>query len=191
MREYELTVIYDLAITEASGVDASVQALTTHVESRGGRMLRADRWGRRRMAYPINGAIDGDYIVSRVELDPAAVRPLQDALRIDERVYRHLVVRADELPPPPVPREPRRRPEVEPAPTAPGVAEEPSDAVEAAAPGDVEATAPVAAEDTVEPAAVTAPEVTAEAAEDGPSDNAGEEISTEAATVESDAEASA
>src|SRR3974390_2704243 len=100
MREYELTVVYDLAVTEAGGSDASIQQLTQAVEARGGKVLKTDHWGRRRMAYPIKRAIDGDYIVSRVELEPTAVEPLESALRIDERVYRHLVVRADELPVP-------------------------------------------------------------------------------------------
>lgn len=187
MREYELTIVYDLAVTEAGGADASVQALTSHVESRGGRLLRADRWGRRRMAYPINGAIDGDYIISRVELDPSAVKPLQEALRIDERVYRHLVVRADELPPPPVPREPRRRPE--PEAVAPPAAETPADETPAVETPAVEPSA-------VEPAAVEAAErpdapAPESAAESPASDTESEEISTSPATVESDAEASA
>lgn len=118
MREYELTVVYDLAVAESGGPDASVQLVTTAIESRGGRILRVDHWGRRRMAYPINRAIDGDYIVSRVEIEPAAVHDLEAGFKIDERVYRHLVVRADELPLPPPPREPRR-PREEPAPAAP------------------------------------------------------------------------
>jgi small subunit ribosomal protein S6 len=108
MREYELTAIYDLAVSEQGGADASVQALTAAVEARGGAMLKVDHWGRRRMAYPMGRAIDGDYIVTRVNIEPKNVAALEEALRIDERVYRHLVVRADELPPPPAPREPRR-----------------------------------------------------------------------------------
>jgi small subunit ribosomal protein S6 len=100
MREYELTMVYDLAVAEAGGPDASVQHLTTQVEARGGNVIRVDHWGRRRMAYPIGRAIDGDYIVSRVNLDPAAVESLEAHLKIDEKVYRHPIVRADELPPP-------------------------------------------------------------------------------------------
>lgn len=110
MREYELTVVYDLAVAEAGGADASVQHLSQVVESRGGKVLKVDHWGRRRLAYPIGRALDGDYVVSRVEIEPAAVNALEATLRIDERVYRHLVVRADELPPPPPPREPRQQP---------------------------------------------------------------------------------
>src|SRR5690348_2433982 len=110
MREYELAVVYDLAVAEAGGPDASVEQLTHAVEARGGKVVKVDHWGRRRMAYPIGRAIDADYIVSRIELDPADVAPLEAALRIDEKVYRHLVVRADELPVPVPPREPRQAP---------------------------------------------------------------------------------
>ena len=109
------------------------------------------------MAYAIGTAIDGDYIVTRVELDPAAVRPLEEAFRIDERVYRHLIVRADELPPPPVPRAPRRLPEAQaeagpPAATAPAAAE-------AAAPAPVAEVAPAAeaSEPAAEPVAPESP----------------------------------
>jgi small subunit ribosomal protein S6 len=110
MREYELTVIYDLAVMEAGGAEASVQNLTTHVEARAGKVIKIDHWGRRRLAYPIGRAIDGDYIISRVEVDPASVNALEAAMGIDERILRHLIVRADELPVPPPPREPRRDP---------------------------------------------------------------------------------
>ncbi len=119
MREYELTVVYDLAVAEAGGPDAAPQRLAQLVEARGGKVLKVDHWGRRRLAYPINHALDADYVVSRVELAPESVNPLEAALRIDERVYRHLIVRADELPAPPPPREPRQAPAAEaPAPAS-------------------------------------------------------------------------
>lgn len=112
MREYELTVVYDLALAEVDGPDASVSQVTQVIEARGGKMLKVDHWGRRRMAYPIKNALDADYVVTRVELEPGEVGALETALGINERVYRHLIVRADELPAPPPPREPRREPAV-------------------------------------------------------------------------------
>jgi len=144
MREYELTVVYDLAVQEAGGADAGPEHLTHAVESHGGKMLNIDHWGRRRMAYPIGRAIDGDYVVSRLELEPAAVTGLEAALKIDERVFRHLIVRADELPVPPPPREPRRQPGAEAA---------PAPAAEFAAPPAAEAAAAPVAESAVAPAA--------------------------------------
>jgi small subunit ribosomal protein S6 len=153
MREYEIVAVYSLAVAEAEGPEAAVTRLKDAVEARGGTVLRVDHWGRRRMAYPINKAIDGDYVVMRAELAPDAVNLLETALRIDERVYRHLVVRADELPAPPQPREPRRRPEEAAADSPlPGPAPEAAPAG-AAAPADGEA---VPADGAPAPVATTA-----------------------------------
>lgn len=172
MREYELTAVYSLSVAEQGGPDASVQLLTAIVEARGGKINKVDHWGRRRLAYPIGQAIDGDYIISRVDLEPTAVAPLEEALRIDERVYRHLVVRADELPAPPQPREPRRMPGSE-APAAAPVAAAPAEGEALAAPvvaaataseaADAETTAAAAAEEQADPA-------TAEAAGEPPTE---------------------
>ncbi len=100
MREYELMAVYDLGVIEEGGQDASVQHLTSVVERNGGSVTEVDHWGRRRLAYPMNKQLDADFIVTRIELDPQAVTPLNADFEIEERVYRHLVVRADELPPP-------------------------------------------------------------------------------------------
>lgn len=107
MREYEIVVVYDLAVAEAGGQDAAAGHLSGLIETRGGKLLKLDHWGRRRMAYPINRALDGDYVLARAEIEPSEISPLEASLRLNERVYRHLVVRADELPVPPPPREPR------------------------------------------------------------------------------------
>lgn len=136
MREYEITVVYDLSIQEAGGPDASTERLKQLVEARGGRVIKVDHWGRRRLAYPIRHMIDADYIVTRIEAEPSAVNDIETALRIDEKALRHLIVRADELPTPPQPREPREaRTEAAPAP-APAPAEAPA-AVTVAEPAPV------------------------------------------------------
>jgi small subunit ribosomal protein S6 len=163
MREYELTVVYDLAVAEAGGQEAGPQRLTSFIEGRGGQVIKIDHWGRRRMAYPIGRAIDGDYVVSRINFEPANVAAMEAALKIDERVYRHLVVRADELPPPPPPREPREpRPapaaEATEAPATAPVAEAPASVEEAGAAAEAEAPAAAPAEPAAEPTAAVAEE---------------------------------
>ena len=109
MREYEIMALYDLAVAEAGGADASVKHLTETVERAGGTVTSVDHWGRRRMAYRINGALDADYIVMRFAMEPRQVATLTAALNVNENVYRHMVVRADELPPPSLAAEPPRR----------------------------------------------------------------------------------
>ncbi len=167
MREYELTVVYDLSVAEAGGPDAGPQRLASLVEGRGGKMLKVDHWGRRRMAYPIERSIDGDYIVTRIDFEPAGVAALEAALKIDERVYRHLIVRADELPPPPPPREPREpRPAVaEAAPAEAPRAETPAVVAEPAAAEEAPAAQAPAGAEPIEAAVADAKaEVSPEAA---------------------------
>jgi len=164
MREYELTVVFDLAVSEAGGPDAGPQRVTQLVEARGGKVLKVDHWGRRRLAYPIKHVIDADYVVSRVELDPPSVNALEAALRIDERIYRHLIVRADELPAPMPPREPREPRAAAPAPAAPAPAADAPVAEAPAAPAPA-ADAPVAEAPAAPAPAADAPVAEAPAAE--------------------------
>jgi len=169
MREYELMAVYDLGVIEEAGQDASVQHLTNLVERNGGTVTKVDHWGRRRLAYPMNKQLDADFVVTRIELDPQAVTPLNADFEIEERVFRHLVVRADELPPPrPVlapagsrgpgsPTGPRAEGAPPAAPAAPPVAETGAPAAPAPAP---EAAPPV---DEAAPAAEAQPAPAAEA----------------------------
>ena len=170
MREYELMAVYDLAVIEEGGQDASVQHLTSLVERNGGSVTEVDHWGRRRLAYPMNKQLDADFIVTRIELDPQAVKPLNADFEIEERVYRHLVVRADELPPPrpvlapagsrgpgsPTGPRPEGMPEAPPAPAATAPVE--------AAPAPAEAAPAPEAETATAQEADAAPAVEADAA---------------------------
>ena len=98
MREYEIVIVYDLAVNEAGGPDASIDHLKSAVERNDGTVLRTDHWGRRRLAYPIQKQLDADYVLARVEMNVDGLPRLNSELHIDEKVYRHLIVRADELP---------------------------------------------------------------------------------------------
>ena len=98
MREYEIVIVYDLAVNEAGGSDASIEHLKAAVERNGGTVLKTDHWGRRRLAYPIQKQLDADYVLARVEMIVDGLPRLNSELHIDEKVYRHLIVRADELP---------------------------------------------------------------------------------------------
>ncbi len=190
MREYEMTVVFDLALTEAEGPDASVELLTSLVESRGGSVLKVDHWGRRRLAYPIKAMIDAEYVVTRLDLEGDQLREIEAALGINERVLRFLAVRADELPPPPPPREMRDEPAASPAGVAADAPDAEGPAVEA--PSDeaspTEAAPAEAATAEAEPAE-DAPAVEAPATEEPVAEEAAEPATAEAPEAEAEAEA--
>jgi small subunit ribosomal protein S6 len=85
-------VVLDPNLDEA-GVEAFNQRLATQVAQRGGTVLDSEPWGRRRLAYPIGRYRDGIYILSHLRLETDATADLERALKLNENVIRHLLVR--------------------------------------------------------------------------------------------------
>lgn len=93
MREFELMFIVDgtMPEEEATAVAATVQSFI----SSKGTILKADPWGRRRMAYPINKKQDGYYWVIAFQCEPGEVDALKQQLRVNENVIRWMVTRPE------------------------------------------------------------------------------------------------
>jgi small subunit ribosomal protein S6 len=95
MRNYELVMVISPDLSEDE-VSSSVERVQRFVSERGGEVLKVDRWGRRRLAYPIRRFTEGHYVIAQLRLDASAVRELDRNLEVTESVLRHLVVRTDE-----------------------------------------------------------------------------------------------
>jgi small subunit ribosomal protein S6 len=93
LREFELMFIVDgtMPEEEATAVATTVQSFI----SSKGTILKADPWGRRRMAYPINKKQDGYYWVIAFECEPGEVDALKQQLRVNENVIRWMVTRPE------------------------------------------------------------------------------------------------
>lgn len=76
---------------EATAVATTVQSFI----SSKGTILKADPWGRRRMAYPIDKKQDGYYWVIAFECEPGEVDALKQQLRVNEDVIRWMVTRPE------------------------------------------------------------------------------------------------
>jgi small subunit ribosomal protein S6 len=83
--------------------DAALEALNTRIQTmvsqRGGTIENVDTWGRKRLAYPIGRFRDGFYILTQLHLPPTAAAEIERALKLNESVIRHLLVRAEGLTP--------------------------------------------------------------------------------------------
>src|SRR5690625_4447433 len=76
----------------------AVQArLTSVITDQGGQITHVDQWGKRRLAYEIDGHIEGFYVVIKFQGDPGITTELERIMRITDSVMRFLVVR-DEFP---------------------------------------------------------------------------------------------
>ena len=95
MRDYELVLIISPEIQEED-VPSAIDKVSQFITGRGGSVAGVNRWGRRKLAYPIQRHLEGNYVVTQFRLDPDQVTGLEASLGLAEEVIRHLVVRTDE-----------------------------------------------------------------------------------------------
>ncbi len=89
---YELTVILRPELSEEK-LTASIENIKKFITDKGGVISDTKSWGKRRLAYPIKHAIEGNYILLTFTMKPNQNRELETSLRISEDVLRHLLVK--------------------------------------------------------------------------------------------------
>lgn len=95
MHEYELVVVINPEIPEED-VPAAIERVTTAVTTRGGEVDDVTPWGRRKLAYPINRHVEGNYILTNIKLDPLRAHELESGFAISDDILRHMLIRKDE-----------------------------------------------------------------------------------------------
>lgn len=94
MRNYELAYIADpeLDDEQLTALHERVQAL---IEGAEGKLVNVDRWGKRKMAYPIDKHADGYYVIVQAQLPPSAGSSIERDLRLNEQILRFLITRME------------------------------------------------------------------------------------------------
>ena len=95
MRDYELVMILSPEATEAEARE-TVSRITSLISDGGGSVSEQDNWGIRRLAYPIQRFIEGNYFVTRCKMEAQAAVELDNTLNSSQDVLRHLVFRLDQ-----------------------------------------------------------------------------------------------
>ena len=93
MKLYETTFIMDPQLLE-EGWEKAV-ARYSDIITRNGQIKRTERWGLRRMAYPIKKRTQGYYVHLVHESAPSVPRDLERQFLLDETCLRYLTVVAD------------------------------------------------------------------------------------------------
>jgi small subunit ribosomal protein S6 len=88
LREYE--VVYVLAPnadnTEAERINAKVNEVVSNF---GGKLVKLDNWGRRKLAYPIKRNTRGIFVYAKYIAKPGVVAEIERNLRIADSVLRY------------------------------------------------------------------------------------------------------
>ena len=90
--DYELVVLISPELAEER-LDAVIGNITKFITDRGGVLASVDRWGKKKLAYPIKRFKEASYILARFKFGPTSSRELEASLRITEDVLRHLLIR--------------------------------------------------------------------------------------------------
>ena len=91
MRHYETVFIInpDLDESQTNGV---VEGVKVAIESGGGKVLKVDPWGKKKLAYAVKQHNDGYYVLIVFESSPESVTQLNGHYRITERIIKHIIV---------------------------------------------------------------------------------------------------
>ena len=92
MKAYELLFFVAPSIDEETRAAVMKRIETTIAEGEG-TIDNVDNWGKRKLAYEINGLTEGDYTLIDFHADPANVAELDRILRINDAVARHMIVK--------------------------------------------------------------------------------------------------
>lgn len=90
-RVYETTVIINAALEE-DDIDGVLNKITSYIENNGGNLQEKNKWGRRRLAYPINKKFNGFYVHLVYDSNPQSIPLLERFLILEDTVLRHLTL---------------------------------------------------------------------------------------------------
>lgn len=94
MNKYEILYIL-VAGLEEEAYNASVEKYKAVITSSGGSVEDVDKWGLKRLAYPINFKNDGYYVVMNFTANADLPQELERLMRISDDCIRFLITRKD------------------------------------------------------------------------------------------------
>lgn len=87
--KYELLLIIHPE-KDSSKVISQIERL---LKKFGGKLQTKDEWGMRTLSYPIEKQSEGYYVLFIVEIEPAQVKLLNEALGLEEDILRQMITK--------------------------------------------------------------------------------------------------
>ena len=92
VHDYELVFIVSPEVSDEA-LETTVDSVGRFITSKGGAVSNVDRWGKRRLAYPLSRFLEGNYVLARFNMNPVWSKELEATLQISEDILRHLLIR--------------------------------------------------------------------------------------------------
>ena len=93
MRKYEMLYILTATLTDEEK-EAIIAKFENVVKQAGGNVEKVDKWGVKKLAYPINYKSEGFYVLMSFEASTTVVAELKRIAGITDGVIRRLITKA-------------------------------------------------------------------------------------------------
>lgn len=90
MKTYEMLYVLDNSIADEAK-DAFVAKFEAIVTDANGKVVSTDKWGAKKLAYPINYKNDGYYVLMTFEAEGATVKELDRVAGLSAEVLRRVI----------------------------------------------------------------------------------------------------
>ena len=92
MTKYEMLYILDNALTDEAK-DGIIKKIEDLVTANGGVIEKTDRWGMRKLQYPINYKSEGYYVLTTFEAEKTLVVEIKRIIGITDGIIRRLITK--------------------------------------------------------------------------------------------------
>ena len=94
LQDYELVYIINPDVAE-DALETKITGISQFITSRDGVISSVDKWGKKKLAYPLKHCLEGNYFLTKFSISPARCKELEANLKISEEILRHLLVKVD------------------------------------------------------------------------------------------------
>ncbi|MBN1638705.1 MAG: 30S ribosomal protein S6 [Ignavibacteriales bacterium] len=91
---YESVLIIN-ANLEDDQIEVTLNKVEENIKGNGGEIVDLDKWGRKRLAYPIKKSKTGYYAVIRFVAPTDAITRLERSYKFDDSILRYLTIKLD------------------------------------------------------------------------------------------------
>lgn len=92
MNYYEDMVILDASLDDAA-VEETVQRIKDVIVKQGGEVLKAEVWGRRKLAYELNKHQKGNYVLLVFKAPPSTITELETLSKVVDSIIKFMVIK--------------------------------------------------------------------------------------------------
>ena len=94
-RLYETTFIVNASLDDPQ-VEAVITRVQDTITKNGGTIAAVNKWGRKRLSYPINKKTNGFCVNVEFDAPGTLLAPLERSFQLDELILRHLTILLDQ-----------------------------------------------------------------------------------------------